>query len=65
MIEILKRRNWTALGIDRIQDRQWKKLNEIWKVLERTMKWVTIGRSLITPSDLVQVIYGNDRKVYE
>lgn len=64
MIEILKRRNWTALGIDRIQDRQWKKLNEIWKVLERTMKWV-IGRSLITPSDLVQVIYGNDRKVYE
>jgi hypothetical protein len=64
VIEILKRRNWTALGIDRIQDRQWKKLNEIWKVLERTMKWV-IGRSLITPSDLVQVIYGNDRKVYE
>jgi hypothetical protein len=36
----------------RIQDRQWKKLNEIWKVLERTMKWVTIGRSLIIPKTM-------------
>lgn len=57
---IKRRKNWTAPGIDGIQNFYWKKFSTTWKALERmTIRWIsdpesillwlTLGRMVLLP----------------
>ena len=56
---IKKRKNWTSLGIDAIQNFWWKKLKGTWKSLVKSNTWIdqpdsipdwiTQGRTVLLP----------------
>ena len=57
---IIKRNNWSAPGIDGIQNFWWKKLRGTWKAMVKSFKkwieqpeiipeWITQGRTVLLP----------------
>ena len=57
---IKRRKNWSAPGIDGIQNFWWKKFHGVWEALERTMnkwadqpestpEWLMLGRTVLLP----------------